>query len=200
MPDAAQSTVTPASAEDAATIRRAVLPVPRPGVRDLRFRHLRVLRGRHRSRVLPVHRSRGLAARQLRDLCRRVSVSSGRRHRHRLLRRPLWAAQGAGGHRRDDGLRDRHHRAHSILRRNRALGANSAGAVPHVPRLLTGGEWGGAAAFLVEHAPAGRRGLIGSFQQAATAIGAMGATFSAAILSSSLSPDSFFAWGCGCRS
>jgi metabolite-proton symporter len=59
----------------------------------------------------------------------------------------------------------------------------------------TGGEWGGAAAFLVEHAPPGRRGLIGSFQQAATAIGAMGATFSAAILSSSLSPDSFFTWG-----
>ncbi|MGA8196624.1 MAG: MFS transporter, partial [Acetobacteraceae bacterium] len=37
----------------------------------------------------------------------------------------------------------------------------------------TGGEWGGAAAFLVEHAPAGKRGLIGSLQQAATAIGAM---------------------------
>jgi MHS family proline/betaine transporter-like MFS transporter len=59
----------------------------------------------------------------------------------------------------------------------------------------TGGEWGGAAAFLVEHAPAGRRGLIGSFQQAATAIGAMGATFSAAILSSSMSSESFFSWG-----
>ncbi len=59
----------------------------------------------------------------------------------------------------------------------------------------TGGEWGGAAAFLVEHAPAGRRGLIGSFQQAATAIGAMGATFAAAILSSSMSSSSFFTWG-----
>jgi MHS family proline/betaine transporter-like MFS transporter len=59
----------------------------------------------------------------------------------------------------------------------------------------TGGEWGGAAAFLVEHAPAGRRGLIGSLQQAATALGAMGATFSAAILSSSMSSESFFAWG-----
>src|SRR4029079_11142085 len=46
----------------------------------------------------------------------------------------------------------------------------------------TGGEWGGAAAFLVEHAPTGRRGFIGSFQQAGTAIGAMGAPISAAIL------------------
>jgi MHS family proline/betaine transporter-like MFS transporter len=59
----------------------------------------------------------------------------------------------------------------------------------------TGGEWGGAAAFLVEHAPSGRRGLIGSLQQAATAIGAMCATFSAAILTTTLSQDAFFAWG-----
>jgi MFS transporter, MHS family, proline/betaine transporter len=59
----------------------------------------------------------------------------------------------------------------------------------------TGGEWGGAAAFLVEHAPIGRRGLVGSLQQAATALGAMSATFSAAILTSTLSPESFFAWG-----
>jgi metabolite-proton symporter len=59
----------------------------------------------------------------------------------------------------------------------------------------TGGEWGGAAAFLVEHAPTGRRGFIGSLQQAATAIGAMCATFSAAILTTTLSAESFFAWG-----
>jgi MFS transporter, MHS family, proline/betaine transporter len=59
----------------------------------------------------------------------------------------------------------------------------------------TGGEWGGAAAFLVEHAPSGRRGFIGSLQQAATAIGAMCATVSAAILTTTLSAESFFAWG-----
>lgn len=59
----------------------------------------------------------------------------------------------------------------------------------------TGGEWGGAAAFLVEHAPSGKRGLIGSLQQAATAIGAMCATFSAAVLSGALSQDAFFSWG-----
>src|SRR5579883_3360221 len=59
----------------------------------------------------------------------------------------------------------------------------------------TGGEWGGAAAFLVEHAPQGKRGLIGSFQQAATAIGAMCAAFSVAILSTLLTSDQFFTWG-----
>src|SRR5277367_425185 len=59
----------------------------------------------------------------------------------------------------------------------------------------TGGEWGGAAAFLVEYAPPGRRGLIGSYQQAATAIGAIGASLSAAVLSSALSAESFESWG-----
>jgi MHS family proline/betaine transporter-like MFS transporter len=59
----------------------------------------------------------------------------------------------------------------------------------------TGGEWGGAAAFLVEYAPPGRRGLIGSYQQAATAIGAIAASLSAAILSSALTPADFGSWG-----
>jgi MHS family proline/betaine transporter-like MFS transporter len=59
----------------------------------------------------------------------------------------------------------------------------------------TGGEWGGAAAFLVEHAPPGRRGLIGSLQQAATALGALCAIISAAILTTLLSKEDFYAWG-----
>ena len=37
----------------------------------------------------------------------------------------------------------------------------------------TGGEWGGAAAFLVEYAPPGKRGLIGSLQQFSTQIGSL---------------------------
>ncbi|HZS82874.1 MAG TPA: MFS transporter [Stellaceae bacterium] len=59
----------------------------------------------------------------------------------------------------------------------------------------TGGEWGGAAAFLVEYAPAGRRGLVGSWQQAATAIGAIAAALSAAVLNSVMDSASFYAWG-----
>ena len=59
----------------------------------------------------------------------------------------------------------------------------------------TGGEWGGAAAFLVEYAPPGRRGLVGSYQQAATAIGAIAASLSAALLTSVLSPEAFASWG-----
>jgi MFS transporter, MHS family, proline/betaine transporter len=59
----------------------------------------------------------------------------------------------------------------------------------------TGGEWGGAAAFLVEYAPAGRRGLVGSLQQVSTQIGSLSGSLSAAILASVLSPQAFYSWG-----
>jgi MHS family proline/betaine transporter-like MFS transporter len=59
----------------------------------------------------------------------------------------------------------------------------------------TGGEWGGAAAFLVEYAPPGKRGLVGSYQQAATAVGAIAASLSAAVLSTALAPEAFASWG-----
>ena len=59
----------------------------------------------------------------------------------------------------------------------------------------TGGEWGGAAAFLVEYAPAGRRGLVGSMQQFSTQIGSLTGSLSAALLASNLSEPDFYAWG-----
>ncbi len=59
----------------------------------------------------------------------------------------------------------------------------------------TGGEWGGAAAFLVEYAPPGGRGLTGSWQQFSTQIGGLTGSLSAALLASSLSSEDFYAWG-----
>jgi MHS family proline/betaine transporter-like MFS transporter len=59
----------------------------------------------------------------------------------------------------------------------------------------TGGEWGGAAAFLVEYSPPGRRGFIGSMQQFSTQIGALTGSLSAALLANALSQDDFYAWG-----
>lgn len=59
----------------------------------------------------------------------------------------------------------------------------------------TGGEWGGAAAFLVEYAPPGRRGLAGSWQQFSTQIGAVTGSISAATLASTLSQADFYSWG-----
>jgi MFS transporter, MHS family, proline/betaine transporter len=59
----------------------------------------------------------------------------------------------------------------------------------------TGGEWGGAATFLVEYAPTGRRGLIGSLQQVSTQIGALTGALSAAVLASILSQQDFYSWG-----
>jgi MHS family proline/betaine transporter-like MFS transporter len=59
----------------------------------------------------------------------------------------------------------------------------------------TGGEWGGAAAFLVEYAPTARRGAISSYQQAATAIGLLTATLVSFILTSVMDNATFNAWG-----
>ncbi len=59
----------------------------------------------------------------------------------------------------------------------------------------TGGEWGGAAAFLVEYSEPGKRGLTGSWQQFSTQIGATGASLSAYLLASNLAPDVFNSWG-----
>ena len=59
----------------------------------------------------------------------------------------------------------------------------------------TGGEWGGAAAFLVEYAPPGKRGLTGSWQQFSTQIGSLTGSISAALLAYNLSQADFYAWG-----
>jgi MFS transporter, MHS family, proline/betaine transporter len=59
----------------------------------------------------------------------------------------------------------------------------------------TGGEWGGAAAFLVEYAEPGKRGLTGSWQQFSTQIGATAASLSAYLLAQHLAPEAFNAWG-----
>jgi MHS family proline/betaine transporter-like MFS transporter len=59
----------------------------------------------------------------------------------------------------------------------------------------TGGEWGGAAAFLVEYAPPGKRGLTGSWQQFSTQIGATSAALCGYLLSNYMAPDVFASWG-----
>ncbi|MBV8450053.1 MAG: MFS transporter, partial [Hyphomicrobiales bacterium] len=50
----------------------------------------------------------------------------------------------------------------------------------------TGGEWGGAAAFLVEYAPPGKRGFIGSMQQFSVGLGLIMGTLSAYLLNALL--------------
>jgi MHS family proline/betaine transporter-like MFS transporter len=59
----------------------------------------------------------------------------------------------------------------------------------------TGGEWGGAAAFLVEYAPPGKRGLVGSLQQFSVGLALVAGTLSAAILNSVLDKEMMVAWG-----
>jgi len=58
-----------------------------------------------------------------------------------------------------------------------------------------GGEWGGAALMAVEHAPDHKRGLFGAYPQIGVPIGMLLATGVLALLSFSLSPADFLAWG-----
>ncbi|MCK6080792.1 MHS family MFS transporter [Microbacterium sp. EYE_5] len=58
-----------------------------------------------------------------------------------------------------------------------------------------GGEWGGAALLSVEHAPKGRRGFFGAFPQIGVPVGMILATGTLWILTSSMTPEAFLAWG-----
>lgn len=59
----------------------------------------------------------------------------------------------------------------------------------------TGGEWGGATTFLVEYAPAHRRGFFGSLQQLSTSLAIVSAIGAALLLNSLLSAEDLDAWG-----
>jgi MFS transporter, MHS family, proline/betaine transporter len=59
----------------------------------------------------------------------------------------------------------------------------------------TGGEWGGAAAFLVEFSEAGKRGITGSWQQFSVGLALIAGTFSAYILNAALDKEAMIAWG-----
>jgi MFS transporter, MHS family, proline/betaine transporter len=59
----------------------------------------------------------------------------------------------------------------------------------------TGGEWGGATAFMVESAPENRRGLFGSLQQLSAALASISAAGMALFLNSILPATALNAWG-----
>jgi MHS family proline/betaine transporter-like MFS transporter len=67
-----------------------------------------------------------------------------------------------------------------------------------IARLLqgfsAGGEWGGATAFIVEWAPAGRRGLYGSLQQSSVAFGLLLGSGIAAAVSTLFSAETVEGW------
>jgi MHS family proline/betaine transporter-like MFS transporter len=64
-----------------------------------------------------------------------------------------------------------------------------------VQGFAAGGEWGGATTFLVEYAPAHRRGFFGSLQQLSTSLAIVSAIGAALLLNSILSAEDLAAWG-----
>jgi MFS transporter, MHS family, proline/betaine transporter len=61
--------------------------------------------------------------------------------------------------------------------------------------LSGGGEWGGAAAYLVEYSAPGRRGLTGSWQQVSVGGGFLLGSLTAAVLTTTISPANMLVWG-----
>jgi MFS transporter, MHS family, proline/betaine transporter len=59
----------------------------------------------------------------------------------------------------------------------------------------TGGEWGGAATFIIEYAPPGRRGFFGSLQQVSTGVAQLTAISTAFALNSILDQPALDGWG-----
>ncbi|KVW82979.1 MFS transporter [Burkholderia cepacia] len=64
-----------------------------------------------------------------------------------------------------------------------------------VQGLALGGEWGGAVLMAVEHAPAGKRGLFGSWVQIGVPAGTLIANLAFLVSSAMLSPAALLAWG-----
>lgn len=64
-----------------------------------------------------------------------------------------------------------------------------------VQGFATGGEWGGAAAFLVEHSPDKRRGFVSSLQQIGNHLGGVVGSLLVAALTYSLSHADYISWG-----
>jgi MFS transporter, MHS family, proline/betaine transporter len=64
-----------------------------------------------------------------------------------------------------------------------------------VQGLSAGGEWGGSTAYIVEYAPEGRRGSIGSWQQFSVGSGFLLGSLSGTVLSFTLSQEALTAWG-----
>ncbi|AUN41820.1 MFS transporter [Tsukamurella tyrosinosolvens] len=61
--------------------------------------------------------------------------------------------------------------------------------------LAVGAGWGGAVLMATEYAPAGRRGLYGSFAQLGIPLGLIGANVTVVTASAALGPDQFLSWG-----
>lgn len=64
-----------------------------------------------------------------------------------------------------------------------------------VQGFAAGGEWGTAAAFLVEWGGANRRGFFGAFQQSSIAAGLLLGSFVSAVLSTTMSAEALSDWG-----
>jgi MHS family proline/betaine transporter-like MFS transporter len=68
-------------------------------------------------------------------------------------------------------------------------------AIRLIQGVSAGGEWGGSTAYIVEFAPEGRRGFLGSWQQVGVGGGFLLGSLTAALLNNVLDKETVLTWG-----
>ena len=112
--------------------------------------------------------------------------------RHRRQARP----QGrVPGDRDDDGQRDVPDRPAADLRAGRLDRRNPADPTAHLQGIALGGEYGGAAIYVAEHAPNGKRGASTGWIQSSASFGLFAALLVIVATRTAIGEDAFAAWG-----
>src|SRR5262245_65039081 len=125
----------------------------------------------------------------------RISHAAHRRRGGRPHRRSVRAARGAHLLGRRHGDPDLPDRASAGIRDARLAGADRADFLRMVQGLSVGGEYTSSMVFLVEHAPDGRRGLMGALAASGAGGGTLLGSAVGAGFAASMSDATLEAWG-----
>src|SRR5437773_8593690 len=161
----------------------------------VRFLHLRFSCGLPCARLLPVINTRNVAHSLARDLRGRLC--------RKALRSPcLWEIGRQGrpkicvpSDHHYHGIRDDHHRPPSILPSYRSSSTRNSSFHSHATRACLGGEYGGAAIYVAEHAPDEKRGYWTSYIQTTATIGLFLSLIVILATSLGLGASAFNDWG-----
>ena len=170
--------------------------VRRHRVRMVRLLHLRQPRAGHLQGLLRRARPDAGADRRAGPVRRRLRLPAAGRADLRRRRRPARPQGRVPDHRQPDGRRDLPDRPAADLRPG---GHRSAPILLIVLRILQGialgGEYGGAAIYVAEHAPNDKRGASTGWIQSSASFGLLAALLVIVATRTAIGEEAFAAWG-----